>query len=732
MSTSALSESQLETLVNLALAYAEGGADSGVQLIASVDEETIPLLPHELRVTVLDAILTGKKAALDDRSKALVQAILNATTDESFLVKKAESYIEAREQLGAETLLKWRVKQAARKQAGSNVHVEALIDLGEVYQSGGKSNDARAMREAAANACESGEVQKTGVGKLLVKVAQACYDASDLTQAQEIIKRAVNQFETSAKEVSPDDAVKRSTELKDCLRLQHSITQKVQPSDDALSVARRIQKLLGEKTRIDEIDRLLLTYANLPDQFDLTVRPDGVDLISDDFPKIVKEFSGLDLERYFIDAFSQSPGLTDDQRTRVAADLFNVLRTVTKIVTSTTGSTLTLSEEVSVDLPRGLSDGYVQKVNFGTTVTFTLVPIPPDEAIFANLTGITFSVGGKLIAVPQLALKAEGNICIVKPTLAECGTVAQTASSKLQAIANLGRNIVVGLLLKTTTFSTKLPIDQNEYRSYLDSAINLKRALQYQEKDLLSLFERCARIEVTDPLTRSIFQNGTRICRNVESVQIVRQSESSCDFNGVALKFAPTVNLDMKKTTRELDITELEGVDMSVAFNTPSELSAIGLDLRRSIPSHIEAINLSPPKNHCRRIVVRTAPGRWIGLDLNEQTMLPAFDPNGYWMLFGVTSNPISGATQSFYLRLDRNNELKMSTRELTSLVRQTALKGWDPGDPSTWQWGAVAIGAETVLAAGTILRGTIGDEETDKIVDEVKDVAKFFKDLFF
>jgi hypothetical protein len=112
-----MSESRLENLVNLALAYAEGSADSGAQLIASVDEETVPLLPHELRVTILDAILTGNKTALDDRSKALLQAILDATTDESYLVKKAERYIEAREQLGAETLLKWRVKLAARKQA---------------------------------------------------------------------------------------------------------------------------------------------------------------------------------------------------------------------------------------------------------------------------------------------------------------------------------------------------------------------------------------------------------------------------------------------------------------------------------------------------------------------------------------------------------------------------------------------------------------------------------------
>ncbi len=75
-----------------------------------------------------------------------------------------------------------------------------------------------------------------------------------------------------------------------------------------------------------------------------------------------KRLSGLDLQQYFIDAFAQSPGLTEEQRAQVSADLFGVLRTVTKIVTGTAGSTLTRSQETSVDLPRALSDGYVQKV----------------------------------------------------------------------------------------------------------------------------------------------------------------------------------------------------------------------------------------------------------------------------------------------------------------------------------------------------------------------------------
>jgi hypothetical protein len=141
---------------------------------------------------------------------------------------------------------------------------------------------------------------------------------------------------------------------------------------------------------------------------------------------------------------------------------------------------------------------------------------------------------------------------------------------------------------------------------------------------------------------------------------------------------------------------------------------------------------LSLPKDRLRRIVVGTAAGRWVGLDLDEQTMRPAFDQNRNWMLFGVTSNPISGAAQSFYLRLDRHNELKMTTRELASLVSQTAMEGFNAEDPLTWKWGVIAIGAETVLTTGSILRSTIGDEATDMIAEEVQEVARFFKDLLF
>jgi len=83
----------------------------------------------------------------------------------------------------------------------------------------------------------------------------------------------------------------------------------------------------------------------------------------------------------------------------VSSDFFYIMRTVTKIVTGPFGATFTRGEETSIDLPPGLSEGYVQKVTFGASVTFKLVPNPPDEAAFVNVTGITFSVGGKVIGM---------------------------------------------------------------------------------------------------------------------------------------------------------------------------------------------------------------------------------------------------------------------------------------------------------------------------------------------
>ncbi len=714
---------QSETLAKLARSYADGDAGAAAALIEQVDEAIVPLLPHEVRAALMDAIMSGKKQSLDERSSKLLRAALFATTNDGYLATRGQAYLEAGEQMAAETLMEWRVVLAARRQKGSDAHIEAMLDLAEIYQAGAKIAEARDLRAGAIKACQERSSNDKTAGKMLVQIAQSYFDASDLTQTESTAKRALTLLESSRA---------ASGEVIDCLRILHAVAQRQKKHDDAQAIAKRIQAIMGGAGSIDEIERLLTTYVRLPERFDLRLRPDGINLTTDDFPRIVQECSGLDLQKYFIDAFSRAEGLTQAQRAKIAEDLFHVLRTVTDFVTGPAGANLTRSEVTAIDLPSAMSQGYVQKITFGTAVTFRLVPNPPDEACFVNVSGITFSVGGKLVGMSELSLRADGNSCIITPTLGECGHVKQNASTTLEALKNTGKDFLVGLFLKTQTFATTLPIVLEDYRRYLADAINLKRSLQYRDKDLLSFFERCSRIEVDDPLTRALLERGVRIARNVEDIQLERQSDSLCDLGGVVLKFAPTVNLKLLKKVTELAIPDLKGVDVRVAFDAPSDLKVIGLDLRRSLPARIESLTLSAPnKENVRRIVAGTAPSRWIGLDLNEN-MRPAFDKEGHWMVFGVTSNPISGVAQSFFLRLDKQNELKMTTREIAALINQTAMEGFDPSDPMTWQWGAVALGAQTLLVAGAVLRSTIGDEETDKIAEEVQEVAKFIRNLFF
>jgi hypothetical protein len=714
-------ESSQAQLLQLAQAYSNGDQAAGDTLIARINGTPISQLSHEVRVVLMDVIMRPGKVQLDDRSQQLLEETLTSMTDVSFLVWRAEQYFLAGNSMAAETLLEWRAVLCAKQQPGSVAHISAMMDLCEVYDAGGKHAEAHDLREVAAGICETKAGGGTSACAQLMLIANVSRDSGDAEQAEKIAKRALRILDAGGGDV---------VLLIECLSLLYALAQAQYRHEEAQAVVRRILKLQGQAKPIDEIERALKTYVRLPEQFDLTLRPEGIDLTTNDFPCIIKECCGLDLQRYFVDAFSQAEQLTQPERSRLAADMFNVVNTITSFSTGPEGAKLSRSETTVIDLPAAMSQGHVQQMTFDTTVTFRLLPNPPDEGTFVNVSGISFNVGGKRVAVSELSLKAVGNKCIITPVLAEAGHVKQAAASAIEAIKNTGKDFLVSMFLKTQKVSTELPIVLEEFRTYLADATNFKSSLQFKEKDLCSFFERCARIQIDDPLTRALICNGMHVVRNGETIQLERKDSSKCDLGGVALKVAPSFKLTLLKKSDELSIQNLSGVEVVVPFDAPSELKVIGLDMRRSLPTRIVSLTMSQADaEQRRRLVAGIGPNKWIGLDLNEN-MMPALDKDGNWMIFGVTSNPISGSPQSFFLRLDKNNQLNMTTREIASLVDQTAMEGFDPADPMTWQWGAVALGAKTLLTAGKILRSTIGDEETDKIAEDVKKVGKFFRKL--
>lgn len=710
-------------ITRLAAAYVSGDADAGTALINQVDEPTIATLPHEVRAVLMDALMTGKSECLNDRDTRLLKAALVATEDPGFLAARGYQYLAGGHPLAAETLQEWRVVLCAKKSPASDAHIEAMIDLSDVYQAGGKAEQARGLRTTAAATCERKvATDKQACARLLVRIANACFDASDSQQSETIAKKALALYDSFT-----DGPVEQKL---DCLRVLHAVAQREKRQRDARVLARKIARLQGCEQPIDEIERALKTYVRLPANIDLQLRPEGICLKTDDFPRVVEECCGLDLKKYFIDAFARVDILDAAEKSKLAEGLFHTMRTVTSFISGSEGAQLDRSETTVIELPPAMTQGFVQKMTVAETVTFRLVPNPPDEAKFVDIGGITFSVGGKLVGVRELSLRAEGNKCIITPVLDQCGEIKQTAENALQALKNSGKDFLVGMYLKTQKIATEVPIALAEYRNYLADVINFKSSLQYKEKDLLSFCERASRIAIDDPMTRALMECCMRLTKKDEDIQLQRRADSSCDLGGVALKIAPVVKLQLLKKTTDLAIDNLSGINVKVEFDAPAELSAIGVDLKRSLPQCIIGLTLSAPdKNGNRRLITGFGPGRWIGVDLDENNQ-PATDAQGNWIMFGVTSNPISGAAQSFFLRLGKNNQLNMTTREIANLVSQTATEAFDPSDPSSWHWGAVALGAQTILTAGQILRSTIGDEETDKLAEDVKKVGKFFKKL--
>jgi hypothetical protein len=465
---------------------------------------------------------------------------------------------------------------------------------------------------------------------------------------------------------------------------------------------------------LDEIERALTTYVNLPELVDLQLRPEGITLHTNDFPRLICESTGLDLRQYFIDCFKDADFLRPDEKDKLAFDLFHCFNTVTSFVSGPDGARMERSEVTQVELPAAMSQGFVQKMTVDKVVSFQLDAKLPDEVTFAKLSGITFNVGRKLIGTSQIHLKAKGSMCIVTPVLAERGPL-RLKTTVMDGIKSLGKDLVVSALLRLGKLSTELPIVRDEFRQYLLDAVNFRTLLQDREKDLVMFIERSAGIKVEDPLTRSLLTKGMHIIKRDEQIELIRDEMNVCDLGGVALEISPTINLHLEKNTRELIIDHLSGIGVEVPFEPPPELQAIGLDVHKTLPKTIISLNLGERnQDEQRRLVVRTAPACWMALDLNAQ-MQPATDALGNWIIVGVANNPISGAPQKFFVRLDKDNNLNMTTDEITEVVTQTAVEGFDFSDPFTWTWGAVALGGHALLAASEIMRSVAGDREEVK-----------------
>jgi hypothetical protein len=658
---------------------------------------------------LLEEIL-DRRIVTDPEAAAQAREFVARIEDLPYVADCSERYFKAGNMPAAEILFERRCVLTAHD---ADAHVSALLRLAGIYSREGKTGDAREARRAVVAVWErSPRMAKTELAERLIDLSNMCMAANDTPEAERFAKKAL-ALRQAMDNVGTEAVI-------ECLQLMHDVATRQQRIADAQSLRRKIDRLLNVEPPVDEIERALRSYVNLPEFVDLTLRPEGITLHTDDFPLVINESCKLDLRQYFVDAFKDADFLQAHEKDQLAKDLFHLFDTVDSFVSDEDGAKMHRSEVTVVELPPALSQGFVQKMTVEKTVTFRLTANLPDDATFTTVTGITFNVGGKVIALNEFNLKAQGSKCIVTPLLAEQGQVTQQTKGWMDALRNAGKDLIVGAAMAMGKVPpAELPIVLEEFRQYLRDAINFKHLLHDRAKDLVMFIERSAGISVDDPMTRALLTRGMRIQKKAQHIELVREDKSVCYLGGIALDFAPTLKMQVEKKTDELAVHEVTGVGVEVPFDPPSELQAIGVDLKRALPRKIESLSLGArDEEDRRRLVVRTAPGCWMALDLNTQ-MQPATDVRGNWMVVGVTNNPISGAPQKFFLRLDSQNNLNMTPREIAEIVTQTAIEGFDPSDPFTWKWGAVALGGQALLTAGTIIRGAAGD------TGEVKKTAR-------
>lgn len=655
------------------------------------------------------ALATSSRSVPGGRSSSqVVEAVENLKStlkrqnDVDLIRQCADELASGKQWLPAEICLERTCVILGRTKTNSDPYFESLLQLAFVYAKQGKVEDAREARRALVTAWTQSCTDKNELGGKLFELAEICEAENDFSEAESYCRTALKILQ------SCDGAEQESSV--ECMRLLQHLALRQHKTMEAQAIEHHLNDLLTTG-QVDEIDRALRSYIALPDKVDLRLHLDGIDVHTDDFPKLILESCGLDLRQYFIDCFKNADFLKEGEKEKLAFDLFRVFRTVDAFISGTEGATMERSEVTIIEIPRAMSQGFVQTMTVERKISFRLTSAGPDDATFESLSGITFNVGGKIIALNQFNLKALDGRCIVTPTLDVQGNI-QTSGTAMSKVLTAGKDMLVSVftrLSKVGRISTELPCIRDEFRTYLADALRFKELLRNEQKDLVMFIETNAHLVVEDPLTLALLSTGMRVSKNGDAIELERNTESVCDLGGVVLKIAPSLKLKLLRKREELNFASINGVGMQVLFDQPPELQQIGLDLKRSLPTQVCNLTLGQRDEiGKRRIIVGTAPGCWIGLDLNTK-MQPTVDQAGNWMVFGVTHNPISGVPQQFFLRLDTENNLDMTPREIASLATQTAFEGFDPTNPMTWKWGAIALAGSLATSV------TDDDEELEK-----------------
>jgi hypothetical protein len=481
-----------------------------------------------------------------------------------------------------------------------------------------------------------------------------------------------------------------------------------------------IQPSAVGRSPADDLRAVLSLYTSLPNAVDVSLTADGIVVKTDDFPLLIETTCGFSIHGYVRDVLAQVVWISELERSRLFDQVYAAFAQVGNFQCCS-GKVILASRGITeLELPPALTWKFFQRATIEEQLSFVPVIASCEQLVIEQIAGIYLHGEADVFALRAVQVDLRGNGCIITPRLEKIRSVP-VAGGLLDRSRAYGRSGLLRALLLLKQVKIESPCVPAEFSQYNRNIHNFLQFASRAENDLMALLEHAAGEDVPDPIIRAALIKATRVTKYGEQIELRRQGIAICNLGGVSLTMDENISCAVERHVDQLTVAGIKGVGLSVPFETPPELQAVGVDLRRSIPSKIVSLALSAPDEAGnRQLLVGTAPGCWIMLQLSP-SMQPLCDSQGNWTILGVTQNPISSMPQRFFLRLDSSNNLAMTGREIAEILTQTAAEGFDPRDPATWAWGALALGGQTLLAADTFMAG----EESDEIEQEIKRQAR-------
>jgi len=331
------------------------------------------------------------------------------------------------------------------------------------------------------------------------------------------------------------------------------------------------------------------------------------------------------------------------------------------------------------------------------------LPLPEQVA---KAAGLPFPVKANLKEASISEPDKDGNRTVSIKTDSVLESVQIKVGADMQPVRDAKGNISIDVSVKNKDVVLPFSISFNPQQverppaNGPDFSISVKGDANY-----VKMIESISGAKIESPL-KEMVSGVSSISKQGDRIEIAREKTSSHDLGGVVLDAAKNIRFKVAQDGPSgVRLSNIEGINLKLPVQLPGVVKDLGIDPGKEILTSVKTLGLSSPDSAGRRKVLLETDHlmRQVGVMLGPD-MKPALDPKGNWYLYGMVDNPISQQKLPLVLRMDKSNQLAMSTQELMRIGSLAAWQGTDNGGTAAVGFGLVSVATE-VGASARILR---------------------------